>query len=142
LGSTVWDINFDVSGSVIYKFMNKKILILSILLFFGFALPVFSQQSDIIGINIVDNEVKLSNEDPRTITVKMINVVLSFLGLIALVVVLFGGFKWMTSGGNQEQVASAKKILIAGLIGLVIILVSWGITAYIVTQVADITTYP
>lgn len=120
--------------------MNKKILILSFFLLFTFAIPVFSQ--DIIGIGVVDNEIKLSNEDPRTVTVKMINVVLSFLGLVALVVVLFGGFKWMTSGGNQEQVASAKKILIAGLIGLIIILISWGITAYIIAQVADVTIYP
>ncbi len=120
--------------------MNKKILILSFLLLLFFVSPVLSK--DYLGIDIVDKEVVLSNEDPRTVTVKMINVVLSFLGLIALVVVLFGGFKWMTSGGNQENVATAKKILIAGLIGLVIIIISWGITAYIIAQVSEVTTWP
>ncbi len=121
--------------------MNKKLffLIFILSLIFSFSAPVIAQ-SDILGINYVNDEVELSNEDPRTLTVRLINVVLSFLGLIALVVVLFGGFKWMTSGGNQENVASAKKILIAGLIGLVIILISWGISAFVITQITNITT--
>ncbi len=140
MGSTVWGIIFDASDSVINKNMNKKILIVSFLMLFALVIPVFSQ--DILGINIVDNTVSLSNEDPRAVTVKIINVILTFLGIIALVVVLFGGFKWMTSGGNQEQVAGAKKILISGLIGLIIIILSWGITSYIVSQVAEVATYP
>ncbi len=120
------------------KNLSKILLIFTFL--FILTTPVLAQ--DILGINIIDREVVLSNDDPRTVSVKIINIVLSFLGLIALVVVLFGGFKWMTSGGNQEQVGQAKKILIAGLIGLVIILLSWGITNYVITQVTDITTWP
>ncbi len=116
-----------------------KILIIFSFLFI-LTTPVLAQ--DILGIGIIDQEVALSNDDPRTVTVMIINIVLSFLGLIALVVVLFGGFKWMTSGGNQEQVGQAKKLLTAGLIGLVIILLSWGITNFIIIQIASITTWP
>jgi len=47
----------------------------------------------------------------------IINLVLGFLGLIAVVIILIGGFKWMTAGGNEEKVGEAKKLLIAGLIG-------------------------
>ena len=102
---------------------------------FFISLPV---SADIMGVNIVDNAIELGNDDPRRVTVQIINIVLGFLGLIAVIIVIYGGFVWMTSGGNQEDVGKAKKILISGLIGLVIILLSWGITSYVVRQMTNL----
>ncbi len=120
------------------KNLSKILLVLGFI--FILTTPVLAIH-DPLGVNIIDKEsdLALSNQDPRIVTVMIINIVLSFLGLIALVVVLFGGFKWMTSGGNQEQVGQAKKMLIAGLIGLVIVLLSWGIATFVIDQVVKIT---
>jgi Zn-dependent protease with chaperone function len=74
----------------------------------------------------------LGNEDPRIIAAGIINVILGFLGIIAVVIVLLGGFKWMTAGGNEDKVAEAKKLIVAGVIGLVIILASWGISKFVI----------
>jgi hypothetical protein len=79
----------------------------------------------------VGNEIALVDGDPRVIAARIIRVVLGFLGVIALGIVLYGGFVWMTSAGNEEKIATAKKILTNGLIGLVIILMSFGITQYV-----------
>jgi Zn-dependent protease with chaperone function len=65
------------------------------------------------------------------VIVDIIKTVLGFLGIIATVIILFAGFKWMTSGGNEENVTSAKKMLIAGVIGLVIILFSYALATFI-----------
>ncbi len=122
------------------KNLSKILLVLSFL--FILTTPALARHDPLQeGINIIDKSrrLALSNQDPRVVAVMIINIVLSFLGLIALVVVLFGGFKWMTSGGNQEQIGQAKKMLIAGLIGLVIVLLSWGITTFVINQVAEIT---
>lgn len=54
----------------------------------------------------------------------VINIVLAFLAIVAIVLFLYGGFLWMTAGGNEENVAKAKKIITATVIGLVIILIS------------------
>jgi len=59
---------------------------------------------------------------------------------LAVVIILIGGFKWMTAGGNEEQVEEAKKILIAGIIGLVIILASWGIANFVLGSLLNATT--
>lgn len=64
----------------------------------------------------------------------IINVILGFLGLVALVIVMYGGFVWMTAGGNPERVSRAKKILFNGLIGLLLILASWGIANFVLGQ--------
>jgi len=72
--------------------------------------------------------------DPRLVIVDIIKLALGFLGIIAVVIILFAGFKWMTAGGNEENVSEAKKILIAGLIGLVIILASYAIASFVVSN--------
>ncbi len=90
------------------------------------------------GSNFV-NGLKL-NEDlqPREAAVGIINLVLSFLGLVAVVIVLIGGFKWMTAGGNEEKVGAAKKLLVGGLIGLIIVLLAWGISTWILQTIPNI----
>lgn len=69
----------------------------------------------------------------------IIRVALGFLGIIAVVIILFGGFKWMTAGGKDDQVKDAKKLMISGVIGLVIVLAAFAIAQFIVGQLADAT---
>ncbi|MCG2686843.1 Ig-like domain-containing protein [Candidatus Parcubacteria bacterium] len=71
--------------------------------------------------------------------VKIINYVLGLLGLIAIVIIIYAGFLWMTAGGNANQVDKAKKWLINGLIGLVIIMLSFAITMYVFSVLNKIT---
>ena len=78
--------------------------------------------------------------DPRQIIVDIIKVVLGFLGILAVVIILFAGFKWMTAGGNEENVTAAKKMLIAGIIGLVIILSAYALATFIIKQIIGATT--
>lgn len=75
--------------------------------------------------------------DLKDTAVNIVNLVLGFLGLIAVVIILIGGFKWMTAGGNEEKVGEAKKLLIAGLIGLVIILLAWGIATWVISTMQN-----
>ena len=67
----------------------------------------------------------------------IINVILGFLGIVAVVIVLLGGFKWMTAGGNDEKVQDAKKLLIAGVIGLAIIFSAYAITSFVLTSIIN-----
>ena len=105
--------------------------------------PVFSVNAtdDLTGhyLNMGDKELHLNKElQPREAAVGIINLVLSFLGLVAVVIVLIGGFKWMTAGGNEEKVGSAKKLLVGGLIGLVIVLLAWGISTWILGAIPEL----
>jgi len=81
----------------------------------------------------------LSQKDPRTVVGQIITVVLGFLGVIAVGIILLGGFKWMTGGGNEDKVGEAKKLLGAGVIGLVIILSAWAIATFVIGSVFNAT---
>lgn len=114
---------------------QKKVLKIFIALFLATASLLFVQVvlAQDFGLNEVGNEVALVEGDPRVIAAKIVRVALGFLGVVALGIVLYGGFVWMTSAGNEEKIATAKKILTNGIIGLVIILMAFGITQYVIT---------
>lgn len=63
----------------------------------------------------------------------IINVFLSFLGVIALVIVIYAGFLWMTAGGNEDHVDKAKTYMKNAVIGLIIISLAYALTAFFVT---------
>lgn len=117
--------------------------ILSFLLTPMLTLPAAAQTGDdIFGLNEVnvglDNS--LGNEDPRTVAGRIINIALGFLGVIALAIILMGGFTWMTAGGNEDKVSQAKKMIGAGVIGLIIIFLSWALANFIVGTLYNTTT--
>ncbi len=95
--------------------------------------------TDTFGLNPVNSEIALGNSDLRVTVAKFIQVGLSVLGVIALGIVLYGGFVYMTAGGNEDKVATARKILVNGVIGLVIILSSWGITTFVLKKLSEAT---
>lgn len=88
----------------------------------------------------IQDHTGMGNNDPRLITASLINIVLGFLGILSIVLILFGGFKWMTAAGNDDQVASAKKLLVAAIIGLVIILSAYALAAFVLDAVFRTTT--
>jgi len=84
----------------------------------------------------------LGTQDLRAGIMGIVNVLLGFLGIIAIVIILWGGFRWMTAGGNEEKVGEAKKIITAGIIGLIIIFTAYAIAAFVITQLASATGAP
>ena len=78
-------------------------------------------------------------KDPRVLAGSVIQIVLGFLGIIAVLIVLYGGFKWMTAAGNEENVSQAKKILGAGVIGLVIVLMAFALANFVVEALYNAT---
>lgn len=75
---------------------------------------------------------KKTPQDPRLLAARIINVILGFLGIIVLGLILFSGFQWMTSGGDEKKIGDAKKRLTNAVIGLIIILSAWSLTRYII----------
>lgn len=128
------------------KKISKHLLafaIISFLVLPVFALPALAQDANtLFGVNAVDNGLgnSLAKGDPRTIIARIINFALGFLGVIAVGIILFGGFKWMTAAGNEDKVSEAKKLLGAGVIGLIIILAAWAVATFIIAQIYGATT--
>ena len=63
----------------------------------------------------------------RGIVLTIVNFFLGFLGLLAVIMVIYGGFLYVSSAGNEENVNKAKKILLYAVIGIVVIIVSFAL---------------
>lgn len=61
----------------------------------------------------------------------LIGVFLSFLGVIFFILILYGGFTWMTSGGNEQKILKAKRILTQAVIGIIIVISAYSITSFV-----------
>ncbi len=88
------------------------------------------------GVNQISDTISLAQSDPRVIIGRIIQIALSFLGAIALILVMYGGFLWMTSNGDEEKIDKAKKLLTNAVIGLIIILSSWAITTFLLAKLS------
>lgn len=64
----------------------------------------------------------------------IIDVALSFLGVVFVLLTVYGGYMWMTASGNDEQVQKGKKIITAAIIGLVIVVSAYAISWFVINQ--------
>ena len=62
----------------------------------------------------------------------IINTILSLLGVVFLVLIIYGGYLWMTAVGNETQVGKAKNVITASVIGLIIIVSSYAISVFVI----------
>ena len=79
----------------------------------------------------------LGQTDLVTMFANVINVGLGFLGLIAVVIIIIGGFKWVTAGGDSDKVTKARKYIYQGLIGLVVVLAAYAIATFALSSALD-----
>ena len=103
------------------------------------AQDIWNQQS---GMDEVGEQYGGAAGDPRDvrdIVVDLIKVFLGFLAIIFLILVITAGFKWMTAGGNENQIKEAKSTLSKAIIGLIIILAAYSITEFVIEEILDAT---
>lgn len=101
----------------------------------------FAQGADITGgLQTVGTTAGISGGgDIYSIIGNIINIVLGLLGTVLLVIMLYAGYEWMTSGGDSEKVESAKVRLRNAIIGLIIIMTSFAITNFILNALISAT---
>ena len=65
----------------------------------------------------------------------IIQAILAFLGVILLILIIYGGYIWMLARGNEQEVEKAKNIIKNALIGLIIALAAWAITFFLMSNI-------
>ncbi len=97
---------------------------------------VFAQD---LGMNHAGNLGLIDNgsQDIRVLIINVLRYALTFVGIIAVIIIMYGGWLWMTSKGDADQINKAKKTLINATIGLVIILSAFIIVSFIANKVND-----
>ncbi len=119
-----------------YQLFTFFTIVMLGLISLGLAKPVIAEvnppipNEDLLGLQYGE-ETGLGNSDLRSTVARIINVILSLLGIIFIVLTLYSGFTWMTAGGNESKAETARKILFSAVIGLVIILSAYTLTNFV-----------
>lgn len=122
-----------------------SLIIVAFLAMFAFTLSpidVYAQANQIrCGINAasgVNGCGQPAGQDPTkalnsTVT-NVINILSAIVGVLAVIMIIIAGFRFITSGGSSEQVGSAKKTIIYAVIGLFVVALAQVITQYVISQ--------
>jgi len=95
-------------------------------------LPMATLAAGDLGAGIVQGYAPPARNLPATI-IGIVNFVLIIVGVLALAFLVYGGFLYITSGGNDQTIEKAKSIIINAIIGIVVI----GVAAALVNFVID-----
>ena len=65
---------------------------------------------------------------------KISTIIATVAGIVAIIVIVVSGFRYITSGGDAQKTASAKSTLIGAIIGLIIIVLAQSIITFVVRK--------
>lgn len=70
----------------------------------------------------------------------VINVLSMIVGAICIIMIVFGGFRYMTSGGESAGVSGAKNTILYAVVGLVVVLLAQAIVRFVFSRTTAPTT--
>ncbi len=96
-----------------------------------YAINVFNQCSG----NADSAVCKASGTDNATSMIKIVvNTLLFILGIISVIMIIIGGLRYTTSGGDSSATKAAKDTILYAVIGLVVAMLSFTIVNYVIAQ--------
>ena len=72
---------------------------------------------------------------PEIVVGQVLSYIFGFLGIIFLILAVYGGWQWMTAQGNEEQVTKARKVVMDGIVGLLVIVLAYTLTNVIIDAI-------
>ena len=96
--------------------------------------PPGSKNKDATNIAACNIDPAHKGDDLISDTSKIINVVLGVLGVVAVAVVIYGGFLFLTAQGDPGKIKKGKDSITWGIIGLIIALLSWSIINFVLSS--------
>ncbi len=88
-----------------------------------------------VSVDLPSSFANLASQDVKTTIGNIVQIAIGFLGILLVLYLLYGGFIWMTSGGDEGKIEDAKKMIVAAVVGLVLVIASYAIATFIITNV-------
>jgi len=61
----------------------------------------------------------------------ILNIIVRFAGVAAFIMIIIGGFQYLTAGGDPKKAESAKNTITYAVLGLVLLIIGWFILKFI-----------
>lgn len=124
---------------MMYTYYRRLLFFARIIVPFIF-LRAHAQTKDKFNLNEAASDTGVYEKDLPSVVATVVLNILGIVGVIFLLMIVYGGVVWMTSGGNEERIRTAKKLLTSSVIGLVIVMTAYGITYFIIERLTTVPT--
>ncbi len=119
-------------------------LLVAVFAFSGLALAPVAYGADEIGPNVCGGTgLELGSGDcegaeqrrhlENTVS-RIVNLLSVIVGIVAVVMIIIGGFKYITSGGDSGSITSAKHTIIYAIVGLIIVALAQVIVRFVLSK--------
>lgn len=126
--------------SLLKKLSTGLLLVPALAMGLTFAMPVIaSAECDTATLNATNGANCAQGDntpgslfDNEGVFKKVVNIMLFLVGAIAVIMLIFGGIRYVTSGGAQDQVTAAKNTIMYAIIGIVVAILAFAVVNFVV----------
>lgn len=120
-----------------------KQLIITSMVMFAFALNiapaalaagVLDSACSTAGSSVICQQTKNADDKTDKFITNLINTLMFAVGTLAVIMIIIGGIRYVTSNGDSGAITGAKNTILYSVIGLMLALMSWGIASFVVDQ--------
>lgn len=124
---------FFIAAVYIFAFLGST--------FFVDAASAASLKGDIYGqLNEGAQAAEMGNpEDPRIVVARIIQIMLSLIGMIFMVLVIMAGYWRMTANGDESKIEKSNNTMVSAIIGIIIVFMAYIITTFVLTRIQNAT---
>ena len=79
---------------------------------------------------------------PEGVFTRITNVVLYIVGAISVIMLVWGGVRYIISGGDSKKITDAKNTILYAIIGLIIAVLAFAIVNFVLNAIGSVTTTP
>jgi hypothetical protein len=87
------------------------------------------------GSNCSPSDTTQASTSINNIIKTVVNIFSIIVGIVAVIMIIIGGFKYITSGGDSNNISSAKSTIIYAIIGLVVVALAQFIVQFVLNKV-------
>lgn len=126
--------------SIIASVLVLPAMLLGVSAFLPTATPVAAQEWTLEG----STEVTQGDGQPGDlfgdggIFTTIINILLFIIGVIAVIMLIIGGIRYVVSGGDQAAVTAAKNTILYAVIGIIVAILAYAIVNFVITGLAEV----
>ncbi|HTM68499.1 MAG TPA: pilin [Candidatus Binatia bacterium] len=81
-----------------------------------------------------------TNADLSVVIGRVIGALIGLLGIVFVVLLVYGGFIWMTAQGNEDKIKKAKSVITSAVVGLVVVFAAYAIASAVIEALSSATT--
>ena len=75
--------------------------------------------------------------DANSLVKDVVNIILWIVGILSVIMLVWGGIKYTTSAGDSNKVTSAKNTIIYAVIGLIIAILAYAIVNFVIEKIGN-----